>query len=191
MADSYSNNPYVVPNVDLSGLEGISKIGDRYREGKRREEFSGRVKQALESGDTEAMIQLNADFPQLSKAVSEKMIGFANERTKQVFSEGFGNVAQGLESARMDDGAGMVEYNPQAVEDITGQLEQGIAEVESRGGNPMYMKSVMQNMQEGDYEGAQREAKMGLLYSHPAMYASLYRDVGGKYLPASIPGEKF
>ena len=78
-----SNNPYAVDQVDLSGLQGISKLGDRVREGNRREKFAGEVSKALADNNYEELDRLKLEYPALGKGITDACEG--SERISLIY----------------------------------------------------------------------------------------------------------
>jgi len=189
-----TQNPYDSGNVDLSGLEGISKIGDRYRENSKREQLGKDVGEALESGNYKKLTEMAVQYPNLTP-VLKNLAGFKSDATRQMYGEGLGSVLTSMEGMRTESDDGFayptkssevrgdagellgMDYDQNTQNQMLAldeSLEDTAMRIEQTGGNPQHIREAQKMLVEGDLEGAYNQARTGLMMGNEDLYNTRY-----------------
>jgi len=194
-----TQNPYDSGNVDLSGLEGISKIGDRYRENSKREALGKEVGKALEDGDYKKLTEMSVQYPNLTP-VLKNLAGYKSDETRRIQGEGFSSALTTLENLRTqgEDGAysypqredevfdnmtgeviGGGEYAPDVqagMESMDELLQKTDTEISELGGSPSHVREAKKLIAEGNFEQGYNQLRTGFQMGNPKMSLARYGD---------------
>lgn len=154
-----TGNPFYVQPLGGMGpeigrtLQGIGQTMQANREAEaarmREEEAQKAAMDALRSGDPSKMAEVSIKFPGISENL-ERAFGYSSEATRPIVEQTYSSVLANPERA--------IEY-----------LQQGIAGVEAKGGNPQNMRRDLQAFM-SDPASALKAVEMGVAGMAPKVY---------------------